>query len=53
MKSYIFLKPEPVRSQIKSVLAGTKPSVLFVVLDVHNDSIVVSIAHGDSTEVRR
>jgi len=31
----------------------SKSSVLFVGLDVHNDSIAVSIAPSDSTEVRR
>ena len=53
MKIYILLKPEPVQSQITTVPAGTKPLVLFVGLDVHNDSIAVSIAPGDATEVRR
>ena len=33
--------------------AGSKSSVLFVGLDVHNDSIAVSLAPSDSTEVRR
>jgi transposase len=33
--------------------AGAKPTVIFIGLDVHNDSIAVSIAPSDSTEVRR
>jgi len=53
MKSYILLQPEPVQSQITIAPAGSKSSVLFVGLDVHNDSIAVSIAPSDSTEVRR
>jgi hypothetical protein len=53
MKNDILLKPEPVQSQIIPIPAGTQPSVLFVGLDVHNDSIAVSIAPSDSTEVRR
>jgi len=53
MKSYILLKPEAVQSQIITAPAEAKPSVLFIGLDVHNDSIAVSIAPGDSTEVRR
>ena len=53
MKSYILLKPEPVQSQIITIPAGTKPLVLFVGLDVHNDSIAVSLAPSESTEVRR
>ena len=53
MKSYILLPPEPVQSQITIAPAGSKSSVLFVGLDVHNDSIAVSIAPSDSTEVRR
>ena len=53
MKSYILLKPEPVQSQISIAPAVAKPFVLFIGLDVHNDSIAVSIAPGDSAEVRR
>ena len=53
MKKYILLKPEPVQSQISIAPAGTKASVWFNGLDVHNDSIAVSIAPSDSTEVRR
>jgi hypothetical protein len=53
MKSYILLPPEPVQSQITIAPAGSKSSVLFVGLDVHNDSIAVSMAPSDSTEVRR
>jgi transposase len=32
---------------------GSQPRVLFIGLDVHNDSIAVSLAPSDSTEVRR
>ena len=46
-------QPEPVQSQITIAPAGSKSSVLFVGLDVHNDSIAVSLAPSDSTEVRR
>ena len=53
MKSYILLPPEPVQSQITIAPAGSKSSILFVGLDVHNDSIAVSLAPSDSTEVRR
>src|ERR1035437_2180083 len=53
MKTYILLKSEPVQSQIITAPAGAKPLVLFVGLDVHNDSIAVSLAPSDSTEVRR
>jgi transposase len=53
MKSYILLKSEPVQSQITTVPTGTKALVLFVGLDVHNDSIAVSLAPSDSSEVRR
>jgi hypothetical protein len=53
MKSYILLPPEPVQSQITTVAARTQVSVLFVGLDVHNESIAVSLAPSDTTEVRR
>jgi hypothetical protein len=53
MKSYILLPPEPVQSQITTVAARTQASVLFVGLDVHNESIAVSLAPSDTTEVRR
>ena len=53
MKSYILLKPEPVQSQIITAPAGVKPFVLFIGLDVHNDTIAVSLAPSDSAEVRR
>jgi len=53
MKSYILLKPEPVQSQIITAPAGAKPLVLFIGLDVHNDTIAVSVAPWDSPEVRR
>jgi len=53
MKSYILLPSEPVQSQITIAPAGTRPPVLFIGLDVHNDSIAVSLAPSDSTEVRR
>jgi len=52
MKSYILLPSEPVQSQITIAPAGTRPPVLFIGLDVHNDSIAVSLAPSDSTEVR-
>ena len=32
---------------------GSSPRALFIGLDVHNDSIAVSLAPSDSTEVRR
>ena len=53
MKSYILRKTEPVQSQITAVPAGAKPSVLLIGLDVHNDSIAISIAPSEATEVRR
>ena len=53
MKSYILRKSQPVQSQIIPDSAGTKPLVLFVGLDVHNDSIAVSLASSETTEVRR
>jgi len=53
MKNYILLKAGPVQSQIITAPAGAKPSVIFIGLDVHNDSIAVSLAPGDSSEVRR
>ena len=53
MKSYILLKPEPVQSQISIAPAVAKPFVLFIGLDVHNDTIAVSLAPWDSPEVRR
>jgi hypothetical protein len=53
MKSYILRNAPPVQSQILTAPAGAKPFVLFVGLDVHNDSIAVSLATSDGTEVRR
>ena len=53
MKSYILLPSEPVQSQITTVAARTQASDLFVGLDVHNESIAVSLAPSDTTEVRR
>src|ERR1017187_5911317 len=53
MKKYILLKPEPVQSQILTAPAVAKLVALFIGLDVHNDSIAVSLAPSDSTEVRR
>lgn len=53
MKSYILPKAQPVQSQIIPVPSATKPLVLFIGLDVHNDSIAVSLAPSDTTEVRR
>ena len=52
MKSYILLKPEPVQSQMSILATGAKPPTLFNGLDVHNDSIAVSIAPSDSPEAR-
>ena len=53
MKNYILLKSEPVQSQMSTSTGGAESSVLFIGLDVHNDSIAVSIAPSDRTEVRR
>ncbi len=53
MKSYILRSSQTVQSQISTPPARTKPSILFIGLDVHNDSIAVSLAPSDSTEVRR
>src|ERR1039458_5714893 len=53
MKSYILRNAQPVQSQIIPVSAMTPSSVLFVGLDVHNESIAVSIAPSETTEVRR
>jgi transposase len=57
MKTYILLKTKTVEPQKSSsplppppLLAGL---VLYIGLDVHNDSIAVSLAPSDSTEVRR
>ena len=47
MKSYILRNAPPVQRQITTVPTGSKPLVLFVGLDVHNDSIAVSIATSD------
>ena len=61
MKTYILRAAKPVESQKSSRPPGPKPAapvaakgpVLCIGLDVHNDSIAVSLAPSDSTEVRR
>jgi len=53
MKSYILLKPAAVQNQLSNVCAQTKPFVSFIGLDVHNDSIAVSLAPGDQPPPRR
>src|ERR1017187_861019 len=67
MKTYILRNPKTVEPQkshrsprpeptVAIVGRGAMPingSVLFIGLDVHNDSIAVSLAPSDSTEVRR
>src|ERR1017187_2934245 len=67
MKTYILHNPKPVEAQKSSRPARPAPtgaivgrratpingSVLFTGLDVHNDTIAVSLAPSDSTEVRR
>jgi len=61
MKTYILRNPKPVQPQKairpprpKPVVAMVaKGPVLFIGLDVHNNSIAVSLAPSDSTEVRR
>ena len=64
MKNYILHPLPPVEAQSSSNTStptsladvssrGSSPSVLFIGLDVHNDSIAVSLAPSDSTEVRR
>ena len=56
MKTYILRATQTVEPQKSNphlpppLLAGR---VLFIGLDVHNDSIAVSLAPSDSTEVRR
>jgi hypothetical protein len=53
MKSYILRSTQTVESQITGIPTGAKPPVIFIGLDVHNDSIAVSITPADVTEVRR
>jgi len=61
MKTYILRNLKPVQPQkairpprFKPAAPAThKGSVLYIGLDVHNDSIAVSLAPWDSTEVRR
>jgi hypothetical protein len=53
MKSYILLKPEAVQNQLSNVCAQAKPFLVFIGLDVHNDSIAVSLAPSDSTVLQR
>src|ERR1035438_2734904 len=61
MKTYILREPKPVESQKASRPPRPKPAApvatkgpsLFLGLDVHNDSIAVSLAPSDALEVRR
>jgi hypothetical protein len=61
MKTYILRDSQTVERQKSVCRPRTQPTVptpakgpvLFIGLDVHNDSIAVSIAPSDSTEVRR
>jgi hypothetical protein len=61
MKPYILRDPKPVERQKSIRRPRPKPAapvalkgpVLFIGLDVHNDSIAVSLAPSNSTEVRR
>ena len=61
MKTYILREPKPVEPQKASRSPRPQPAApvaakgprLFIGLDVHNDSIAVSLAPSDSTEVRR
>ena len=68
MKTYILRDPNPVEPQkprcleppdpatavlAERILCAGKGPALFLGLDVHNDSIAVSLAPSDSTEVRR
>jgi transposase len=61
MKTYILRPAKPVEPQKSSPATQPKPAVpvpipgpvLFIGLDVHNDSIAVSLAPAGSTEVRR
>jgi transposase len=50
MKTYK-LNSRPVEPQVPA--PARAPLVLFIGLDVHNDSIAISLAPSDSTEVRR
>ena len=43
----------PSAARVEPVLAAGSGPALYVGLDVHNDSIAVSLAPSDSTEVRR
>ncbi|HEY5505511.1 MAG TPA: hypothetical protein VIK28_10170, partial [Sedimentisphaerales bacterium] len=61
MKTYILREPKPVEPQKSSRSPRPKPAApvaakgpsLFIGLDVHNDSIAVSLAPSDAMEVRR
>jgi hypothetical protein len=61
MKTYILRNPKPVQPQKLIRPPRSKPAapaprkdpVLFLGLDVHNDSIAVSLAPSDSAAVRR
>jgi transposase len=46
-------RPETPTSLADVSSRGSSPNSLFIGLDVHNDSIAVSLAPSDSTEVRR
>ena len=53
-------RPEPGLTALVNVICGRPsrrqrgwPDILFIGLDVHNDSIAVSLAPSDTTEVRR
>src|SRR6266516_943246 len=58
MKTYILRDPKTVvTASVEAILgqpeASPHSAVLFIDLDVHNDSIAVSLAPSDTTEVRR
>jgi hypothetical protein len=58
MKTYILRDPPTVESQrsarrLPAQAAPPSGPALFLGLDVHNDSIAVSLAPSDGTEVRR
>src|SRR5436190_17926809 len=53
MKTYILGKFETVEPQTAALPVPSVGPVLYIGLDVHNDSIAVSLAPSDSTEVRR
>src|SRR5690242_13972716 len=53
MKSYILRDPKTVEPQTPRPPPALRGPVLYLGPDVHNDSIAVSLAPSDSTEVRR